>query len=82
MENKYFSNLTDKLRRIEIFFIVLETAVIIEVLKVYYFTNNRLYTAQNVTTYNTTVIDETVFIGRRIKHINTYKIKCVKVKYE
>lgn len=71
MENKYLRNLRKKLRRIEIFFIVLEAAVIIEPLKVFYFTNNRLYTAKNVTTYNTTVIDGTVFIKRRIKHINT-----------
>lgn len=37
----------------------------------FYFTYNKLYTAQDVTTYNTTVIDETAFIERRIKHINT-----------
>lgn len=71
MEKKYFSNLRNKLRRVEIFFIVLEAAVIIELLKVFYFTYNKLYTAQDVTTYNTTVIDETVFIERFIKHINT-----------
>lgn len=35
MERKYFSNLRNKLRRAEIFFIVLEAAVIIELLKVF-----------------------------------------------
>lgn len=34
VEKKYFGNLRNKLRRIEIFFIVLEAAVIIELLKI------------------------------------------------